>query len=274
MHAILCGNEATDFAMVARPSSRDGDRVGTIRARPLRAFSFNKNDYIVHVADSDESRAAAHQLVHDMYSWRGYKVSNVGPDRHHQITIAVLAGCAVVGTATLEVDSPMGVGADAIFKDHVDVCRDQGAKVCEITRFALARGACSEIVLAALFHFLFILAFHHQRCTHIFIEVNPRHRRFYEAVFGFKCQTDIRLNPRVNAPAYLLQVRTDYLASRIFHSCDEDVGFPRFYSACEVLAIRATLTHFHPTMGLPQRPIGQGMAASHDQNDGPAGFRT
>lgn len=197
--------------------------------RPQAAF-VDKDNYVVQVADSDAVHAAMSQLVHQRYSRRGYKVSEASPRNPFQTTLGVLAGRAVVGTATLQVDSPLGVGADAIFKDHVDAFRREGAKVCEITRFALARGVCSETVLAAVFHSLFILAFQIRRCSHIFIEVNPRHRKFYEMVFGFECLTPVRTNTRVNAPAYLMQVRTDYLASKIFYPSNGS-GFPRFFSS-------------------------------------------
>ena len=250
MHAQLHGNETAAFVTDARlrGCARDLD-IPERTPRPLAA-SFDRKDYVVQVVDSEASRAATHQLVHDRYSRRGYRVSDYCQQSPHQTTIAVLTGCAIVGTATLQVDSPLGVGADAVFKDHVDVYRHEGASVCEITHFALARGVRSEIVLAAVFHFLYILAFHLRRCSHIFIEVNPRHRRFYETVFGFECITPIRINPRVNAPAYLLQVRTDHLASRIFHPTD-NLEFPRFYSAGEEQRIRA---RFAPRYAIAMAP--------------------
>lgn len=89
-----------------------------------------------------------------------------------------------------------------------------------------------------MFHFLYILAYHLQQRSHVIIEVNPRHRHFYETVFGFECSTEIRTNPRVNAPAYLLQVNTDYLATQIYYP-SEKLVFPRFYSASEEQTIRA-----------------------------------
>lgn len=256
MHAQSRRNETAAFVTDARLRGCDCDLDAPEWAPRLQTASFDKDDYVVQIADSDASLTATHQLVHDRYSSRGYRVSDFCQKSPHQTTIGVLAGCAIVGTATLQVDSPLGVDADAVFKDHVDVYRHQGATVCEITHFALARGVRSNIVLAAVFHFLYILAFHLRRCSDIFIEVNPRHRRFYE-MFGFECLTPIRMNLRVNAPAYLLQVRTDYLASRIFHPSD-DLAFPRFYSTDEEQRIRTTFAHRYPLIGLKEGPHADG----------------
>jgi hypothetical protein len=151
----------------------------------------------------------------------------------------------ISGTATLRVDSPSGIGADAVFKDEMDLFRDEGARVCEITRFAVCRGADSKLVLSAVYHFLYIVMLSLRRCTHVFIEVNPRHRRFYEMVFGFECRSDVRINPRVNAPAILMQVKTDYLATRVYNTSDNS-DFPRFYTAQEQESIRARFANTWP----------------------------
>ncbi|WLI87759.1 hypothetical protein Q4S45_13525 [Massilia sp. R2A-15] len=245
MHPNLRGNEATGSVTGARRRGCNGNLEALAGAPWPRAASFHKDDYVVQIADSDASLTATHQLVCDRYARRGYRVSARRPGGPHQTTIGVLAGCAIVGTATLQVDSPLGINADAVFRDHVDIYRNEGAAVCEITQFALARGIRSETVLAAVFHYLYILAFHVRQRSHIFIEVNPRHRRFYESVFGFECLTPIRMNPGVNAPAYLLQVRTDHLASTIFHPSD-DLEFPRFYSIDEEHRIRKSFAHRYP----------------------------
>lgn len=206
---------------------------------PQSQAAVEENDrYVVQVADSNVGRTAAHQLIHARYSWRGYRVSEADQAAQLQTTLGVLAGCAMVATATLQVDSPFGVGADATFKDYIDGYRRMGANVCEITRLALARGVRSETVLAAVFHSLYILAFHVRRCSHIFIEVNPRHRKFYEAVFGFECLSPVRSSLKVNAPACLMQVRTEHLAAEIF-CFSKYPQFPRFYAPDEEGRIQA-----------------------------------
>jgi len=64
-------------------------------------------------------------------------------------------------------------------------------------------------------HLAVIYARDIHKCTNIVIEVNPRHRRFYERMLGFKQEGELKSNPRVNAPAYLLTVSLDYMSAQI-----------------------------------------------------------
>jgi hypothetical protein len=105
--------------------------------------------------------------------------------------------------------------ADEIFHDQIDRVRQRGGKVCEITKLAFDPMVKSKAALAALFHILFIYARHLHHCTDVFIEVNPRHRRYYETMLGFEQLCEMRHNPRVDAPAYLLWINLDDVAERI-----------------------------------------------------------
>jgi hypothetical protein len=95
------------------------------------------------------------------------------------------------------------------------VHRQRGARLCEFTKLAFDPAVRSKTSLANLFHLAVIYARDIHHCTDIIIEVNPRHRRFYEHMLGFERQGDLKTNPRVNAPAYLLRVRLDYVTEQI-----------------------------------------------------------
>lgn len=245
MHSIPPQNEITRETIAACPRDKRFKPINIQEVHSRATRSLEKGGYVVRIADSDFMRAAALELVHERYSARGYRVSNEAPESPHELTIVVSAGHTIAGTATLRVDSPLGVGADAVFQDQVDIFRDVGAKVCEITRFAVGRGVDSKIVISAAFHFLYIVGYFLRRCTHVFIEVNPRHVRFYEMVYGFECRSNVRLNPRVNALSQLMQVRADYLATRIYRPNDHS-GFPCFYSAQQEQAIRTSVRNAWP----------------------------
>ncbi len=73
----------------------------------------------------------------------------------------------------------------------------------------------SKTSLANLFHLAVIYARDIHHCTDIVIEVNPRHRRFYEHMLGFVREGELKTNPRVNAPAYLLRVNLEYVTEQI-----------------------------------------------------------
>ncbi|MBY0242126.1 MAG: N-acetyltransferase, partial [Burkholderiaceae bacterium] len=93
--------------------------------------------------------------------------------------------------------------------------RMQGGRACEITKLAMAPSADTRKTLAALFHAVFMYAHIQHRCTDMFIEVNPRHRRYYEAMLGFQCLGEPRHNQRVNAPGYLMWSSMDHIAQQI-----------------------------------------------------------
>jgi hypothetical protein len=150
-----------------------------------------------------------------MYSTRGYTVTNPLQEHAHRVTMTISEHEQVLGTITLGIDSPAGILADEIFKEEVDGYRSRGRKVCELTKLAFDPTTRSKTALASLFHIIFIYLRRVQGCTDIFIEVNPRHRRFYERMLGFQKLGPKKMNPRVNAPAYLLCVETDYVEQQI-----------------------------------------------------------
>ncbi len=73
----------------------------------------------------------------------------------------------------------------------------------------------SKAVLAAIFHLAYIYAHRMRRCTNLLIEVNPRHVKFYETMLGFKKCGEKRMDPRVNAPALLLQLDLSHAKAEI-----------------------------------------------------------
>ena len=100
----------------------------------------------------------------------------------------------------------------------------------------------SKTSLANLFHLAVIYARDIHQCTDIIIEVNPRHRRFYERMLGFAQEGQLKINPRVDAPAYLLRVSLDFVTDQIqkFGGTFSDDGvttersfYPYFFSPRE-----------------------------------------
>lgn len=182
----------------------------------IRTVTIDKKTFGIRLADTEEGRNSVSLLVKKMYAWRGYTTSPQAPEEHpNRITLQAAEKGNVIGTVTLGIDSEIGVMADEVFKAEIDVFRQRGAKVCEITKLAFDHTVRSKMALAALFHTLFIYARHLHHCTDAFIEINPRHRRFYEHMLGFKRLSDLKENPRVKAPAYLLWVNLDFMEQQI-----------------------------------------------------------
>lgn len=206
----------------------------------IRDVTIDMKTFGIRLADTDEGRNRASLLINKMYAWRGYVSSHRVEEHPNRITLAASHHGSVIGTVTLGIDSEMGILADEVFKDHIDPLREQGAKICEITKLAFDHAVRSKMAMAALFHTLFIYGYHIHRCTHAFIEVNPRHRGFYEHMLGFQRMAELRENPRVKAPAYLMSIPLEKMAEQIRqHGGTSDnpaAGrslYPYFFSARE-----------------------------------------
>jgi hypothetical protein len=170
----------------------------------------------IRLADKNHQRNKAKLLLNRMYSWRGY-------GDHHDIakspshaTFTASSDEELLGTITLAVDSDSGLAADRLFKDVIDEFRARpGASVCELTKFAFDTAKPSKAMLASLFHLIFIYGQHAYGCTDLFIEVNPRHVRFYECMLGFKRIGALKNNTSVAAPSQLMWLSVAHIREQI-----------------------------------------------------------
>ncbi len=203
-----------------------------------------KNSIGIRLTDTAEGRNSASLLISKMYAWRGYAGEHKLEDDPNRLTLTACDQGEVVGTLTIGLDSHVGLLADAAFKEEIDRFREAGARICEVSKFAFDTAVRSKLGLASMFHLALIYARDFYKCTHVFIEVNPRHRRFYEQMLGFRQQGEMKINARVNAPAYLLAVDLEYVTEQIrMHggtgpgNTAERSFFPLFFSAREERAI-------------------------------------
>jgi hypothetical protein len=167
--------------------------------------SLPSDELTIRLADTDGQRSAANMLLSRMYSWRGYGRNHAVGGSPNCVTFTAACKDDVVGTLTLTVDSPAGLAADRTFAEEIAPFRAApGAKLCELTKLAFDWGGSSHRHLAALFHLVFIYGSRQFACTDLFIEVNPRHRRYYELMLGFVRVGEVRTNVSVNAPSQLM----------------------------------------------------------------------
>lgn len=221
-------------------SAHVSDDRDTIANPELEDVIVNQDSYGIRLTDTTKGRNSASMLISKMYAWRGYTGTHQFSDDPNRITLTATDKGDVVGTLTLGIDSPIGLMADQIFKEELDARRARGAKLCEFTKLAFDPTVRSKTSLANLFHLAVIYARDIHGCTDIVIEVNPRHRRFYEHMLGFKREGEVKENPRVNAPAYLLRIELDYVTEQIrqyggtFSEASTERSFyPYFFSARE-----------------------------------------
>jgi hypothetical protein len=223
---------------------------GKLVCDSITNVTINEKTFGIRTADTDGRRSSANLLINKMYAWRGYAGTHRLDDDPNRITLSASDHGEVVGTVTLGIDSPVGLLADEVFKDEIDRFRARGAKVCEITKLAFDPKVRSKAALASLFHVMFIYGRRLHNCTDVFIEVNPRHRRFYETMLGFKRVGELRINPRVDAPGWLLWNSLDYVQDQIerYGGTSDTVEnerslFPYFFSQKEEEGITRRLTN-------------------------------
>lgn len=168
------------------------------------------------IIQDDRKRAEARDLLNSRYGWRGYgSAHDLHSDIHHTTFVAEIDE-QVVGTMTLAVDSDHGLAIDRTFADVAGAIRQEAdGGICELTKLAFDDGVRSKEVLAGLFHMAFIYGTTHTDCTDLFIEVNPRHVRFYEMMLGFQGVGSERTNASVGAPSRLMRLRVDAIRQNI-----------------------------------------------------------
>jgi hypothetical protein len=238
-----------------RGNATGGSELHTIalspRGRP------RQDSMTIRLASSDGERNRANMLLSRMYSWRGYGVSHSLPSAPNCVTFTATADEDVIGTLTLAVDSASGLACDRLFKDELDKFRAApGASLCELTKFAFDTSLPARPRLAALFHIIFIFGSLHYDCTDLFIEVNPRHRRFYQAMLGFTPVGSPKMNKVVNAPSQLMWLNVADIRQKIrqyagddryagrtlyadFFSAEEEQGIYRRLAAATALSADA-----------------------------------
>jgi len=207
----------------------------------------SRSDFKIRLADTMGRRSSASMLIEKMYSWRGYQATGLD-QRPNRVTLVASAAEQTIGTISIGFDSPVGLLIDQLYKEEIDGLRAAGHSVCEFTKLAVDASVKSKRVLASLFHIAHIFSHHVRGCSHLMIEVNPRHVKFYERMLGFGRIGEERLNPRVNAPAVLLQLELAYAHREIKrlggHSelaATEKSLYPFFFSPTEEQGILGRL---------------------------------
>jgi hypothetical protein len=175
---------------------------------PHRVTESDEKEITIRLADRDGDRSSANMLINRKYSARGYGNCHKLPTAGSCVTFTASSKGTLVGTLSLTVDSAAGIAADKTFKEELDQFRKtRDTRICELTKFAFETSRPSLDLLASLFHIIFIYGTHRYNCTDLFIEVNPRHRRFYETMLGFEQVGPVKTNQAVAAPSHLMWLK-------------------------------------------------------------------
>jgi hypothetical protein len=170
----------------------------------------------IKTADTSVRRFSANALLKHRYAWRGYQTVGLPADQTvNRITLSAMEHEVTIGTITVVLDSPEGLGAEEAFGAEVSALRSDGNRVCEFTKLAIDPISGTKRVIAALFHVAYIIAHRLRGYDALVMEVNPRHVRYYERMLGARVLGEQRLNRKVNAPAVLLCIDFNYIMEQI-----------------------------------------------------------
>lgn len=168
-------------------------------------------DFDIRPPSTPCQHRSARELMHRMYAWRGYRndAHPLPAEDASRLVLAAWRGERVAGTLTVGADSPRGLLSEALYGKEVRALRRANRVLCEFSRLAVDPGFSARELLVALFRTAYEHACHRFRATDLVIEVNPRHSRYYQRIFGFRQVGELRHCPRVDAPAVLLHRELD-----------------------------------------------------------------
>jgi hypothetical protein len=213
---------------------------------PQSVTKSGEKDITIRVAGRDAERENANMLINRKYGARGYGNCHKVPAAGNSVTFTASSRGTMIGTLSLSVDSRAGLAADQTFSEELNEFRARGARICELTKFAFETSRPSLELLASLFHIIFIYGTHRYDCTDLFIEVSPRHRRFYAAMLGFQLIGQLKTNKAVGAPSHLMWLNVADIRRLIDeHTTSRRAAshslYPFFFSPGEEVAIQMRL---------------------------------
>ena len=155
------------------------------------------------------------------YTWRGYQVpatqeARIASSDGERVTIVAEKTCgALVGTLTVRPDSPRGLLAELTYASEIEDMRQKRRRLGEVVKLAVDEGANSRVALDVLVRSAYVIAHLFHGRSHVVIEINPRHVRFYERALGFAVASAERLCSRVGAPSVLMELDLEQFGRRL-----------------------------------------------------------
>jgi hypothetical protein len=168
-------------------------------------FQFNCSGLEIRPVASYREENDCNALVHRMYAWRGYRL---GPPSKHssrdQLTLGAWQDGELAATLTVARDLGNNLLSEALYPTEITELRAKARSICEYSRLAIDPIFSSGKLLGSFFQMAYNLAHTHFRVSDAVVEINPRHRRFYEREMAFSLLGSLRVCPRVDAPALLM----------------------------------------------------------------------
>jgi hypothetical protein len=206
----------------ARNNNNDGTWLDSLLQSSVvcgAAEAAQKGCYI-RVATRTQQLEAAEELVRKRYEWRGYQVPRtqdtyVGSVSRRVVIVAEKSCGGLLGTVSVRPDSPRGLLAEMTYGSEIQALRQRGHLLGEVVKLAVDNSAASRFVAETLIRCAYLISHKAHERSHVVIEVNPRHVRFYEKVLGCVVIAAERLCARVDAPSVLMELHLDQFERRL-----------------------------------------------------------
>lgn len=219
----FCESSMPGYSAEGSPSERI-EVGGSVEGENRKTF------YTICLANTQNQKKAARDLIGKMYSWRNFRSDNVLQESSRLTTFVAYDGCGrLVGTVTVGLDSHEGLFAEEAYRDEITSLRLSRGKVCEFTCLAVLPEVKSRKVLGGLFHVAMLYASRMFNHSGVVFEVIPRHAQFYEKMLGMNRIASGRICKRANVAAVLIHSDFSYVEEqieRIYGESPEEDEFP------------------------------------------------
>ncbi|SMP63008.1 hypothetical protein SAMN06295888_11088 [Desulfonatronum zhilinae] len=202
------------------------ERRRTIRIRRSALLKTNLDDIdrpAIKVAEIRDEWRQSFALVYKEYLEQGY-IKQAHPSKLSYTVYNFLPSTcvfifksylSVISTLTQIFDSPeFGLPMDILYHDELNTLRDQGRIVTELSALATPKEArwCNLMVYLCKTMFEYSKL---SKVNDICIMVNPKHVRFYKAIFLFEDFGEEKYYETVGAPAVALRINYDSIEGKL-----------------------------------------------------------
>jgi hypothetical protein len=172
------------------------------------------SEFSIKVANTLDEREAVFNLGYKIYLEKGFINENVQErlvqnyDANSETIILIVQDQYknIAGSVTLVFENSSILPAEKIYGEEIRKLKSSGNKIVELSRLVISpEYRNSKEILVLLFNYLAIYSYHVKKYSHLVVEVNPRHKNYYQLLLCFEEIGEVKPCPSVqNAPANLL----------------------------------------------------------------------
>lgn len=190
------------------------------------------SEFTIKIVNTLEEREAVFNLGYQVYLEKGYIQENpnqwlIQEYDNEPSTILLIVkdkNNKIAGSVTLVFKEINTIPAEKIYFEEINGLLKKNRKLVEISRLIIDKNyRNSKEIILLLFNYLSIYAYHIKKFDDLIIQVNPRHKGYYEKLLHFKEIGSEKMCPSVqNAPAVLMSLALQHYQDEIVHLSNEN----------------------------------------------------